>query len=135
MIFGEFLPMTDKSGRISPMITLSISDLQSNVIKDGATALVDTGSETTSIDEKLVSTLIVIKNNFEVRGAGGTIKTKTYGVGLSIDGHPRGVECAALSFRDSGYHFDLIIGMDLLHSFDLSINHSRRWISLSWVQT
>jgi hypothetical protein len=54
VISGIFLPMGKQSLPQAPMIKVSISDLQQNIIMDDATAILDTGSESCAIDTRII---------------------------------------------------------------------------------
>jgi predicted aspartyl protease len=136
VIFGTFSKMRPLSADITPMIKVSLANSYGNVILTNADALIDTGSESCCIDIKFAEdhALKVVNDHAQSSGATGDAPTKTYSLQIFIDGRWVTVECVGLSFQQRHFQFDLIIGMNLLSYFELSINHSRGMISLSWVQ-
>ena len=118
------------------MIKVSLANSDGDVILTNADALIDTGSDACCIDKKFAEAhaLKVVNDHAQSSGAIGDTPTKTYSVQIFIDGRWVTVECVSLSFQQRHFQFDLIIGMNLLSSFELSVNHSRGMISVSWVQ-
>ena len=137
MIFGTFSPMKPLSAAINPMIKVSLAHSDGNVILTNGDALIDTGSDACCIDVDFAEAhrLKVVNPDAQSSGAtGDTPHTKTYAVQIFIDGRWVTVECVSLSFQQRRFQFDLIVGMNLLSSFELSVNHSRGMISVSWAQ-
>lgn len=96
-------------------------------------ALVDTGATITSISQKVVDTLSLIPDGWKyVTGVHGSSQNPTYTVALSVpiselvDGgdeltfsRGRNLDAALLAFQPS--EFDVLLGMDLLEGFHLTI--------------
>jgi predicted aspartyl protease len=136
VIFGTFSKMKATSAAINPMIKVSLADSDGNTILTNADALIDTGSDACCVDIDFAEAhhLKIVNPNGQSSGATGDAPAKTYSVQIFIDGRWVTAECVSLSFQQRHFQFDLIVGMNLLSYFELSVNHSRGEISLSWAK-
>jgi hypothetical protein len=117
------------------MIKVSLGDAtgdKPNIVQD-AVALVDTGSDFCRIDDDIVGA-----NRFTQVGEitskheNVTFTRKTYIVQIIIDGHCLPLICAGFPIHSSGSVFDVLLGMDAIRLFDLSVNRSQHRVSLTW---
>jgi predicted aspartyl protease len=135
VIFGTLTSIKPGSASICPSVNVSLADLDGNTILTNGNALIDTGSDACCIGIKFAKdhSLKIVNPHSKSVGATGEADTETYNVQIFIDGRWITVECVTLDFEQRHFQFDLIIGMNLLSHFELSVNSSRRLISLSWV--
>jgi hypothetical protein len=122
-----------------PMVRVSLSDSidlnVQNVVNDDIVALVDTGSDYCRIDVEFVKKYPNLKQLGEMKAASptGTAIEKMYAAQIIIDGHPVPTICLSAPLREVGNQFDLLLGMDVIRHFELSVIRSHPLVTLSWV--
>jgi hypothetical protein len=144
MLSGRFAAtnpsMANDSDYWQPIVRVSLSnstDVNStNIVKSDAIALIDTGSTLCIIDEDILQ-----GNNFSfiketaTQSAGGLHKTRLYSAQfVTGEGSPLQLNCLSVPIRKMGNSFDVILGMDLIRFFELSVVRRRDQVTLLRIQ-
>lgn len=119
-----------------PMIKFSLSNATSlnteNIIARDLVALIDTGSDYCRIDDRIVA-----EHDFRVIGearsksVGQETIVKTYNCQVILsDDIKLQLMCGSTVLRASGASFDLILGMDAIRFFELTVNRSVPLVTL-----
>jgi len=118
-----------------PMIKVSLGDGPGdtpNIVRD-AVALVDTGSDFCRIDDDIIGSHPFRQvGEMTSKHENVTFTRKTYIVQIIIDGHCLPLICSAFPIHSSGSVFDVLLGMDAIRLFDLSLNRSQHRVTLTW---
>jgi hypothetical protein len=124
-----------------PMIRVSLSDTIHNetqhIVDDDVLALIDTGSDLCRIDEEMAN-----KYSFKTIGITQTVTPtgrgifKVYLVQMILDGHSLLLYCPAVPLRRyEGAIYDMLLGMDVIRYFDLTVSREQSLVTLSWIQS
>lgn len=125
-----------------PMIRVSISDATSNdrehILDDDIVALIDTGADLCRIDETLIAKYKTFQSLGTTTSSSptGSLTTNVYLVQIIIDGHRLLMQCPEAPLnRFEGAFYGLLLGMDAIQYFDLSVNRASPLVTLSWNQS
>ena len=121
------------------MIRISLSDATHNgtehIVDNDVLALIDTGSDLCRIDEEMIN-----KYSFEPVGTTQTVTPtgrgtfKVYLVQIVLDGHRLILYCPAVPLRRyEGAIYDMLLGMDVIRYFDLTVSRAQSLVTLSWI--
>jgi hypothetical protein len=144
IITGTFAPCTPSAASTPhlwmPMLQgVSISDATDqniqNIIDKDLVALIDTGSDYCRIDQSLASKYPSLKQVGEMDsiGATGPGKEKLYELQIIFGTVRFQAICATAILRSGGSLFDLLIGMDAIRFFELSVVRARHQVTMTWI--
>jgi hypothetical protein len=103
-----------------------------NVVEEGLTALIDTGSDYCRIDAALAlkHSLTQIRT-IPDRSGGSTSIVKVYSLQIILDGGQKlSLQCPSGSLRSGGFPFDFLLGMDAIGHFELVVARPRQEVTL-----
>jgi hypothetical protein len=145
VVTGYFGPINSTAAHASelwgPMIRFSLSNAthpsQCNIVETDLTALIDTGSDLSRIDDGLA-----VKHNLHQLGqmsavSGGLSSTvNLYSLQITLSDLPRShllqLQCPSVQLRSSGAPYDFLLGMDAVRFFELLVVRSRQIVNLRW---
>ncbi len=148
MVTGLFAPANASARTIPtlwmPMVRVSLSDATDainddteHVVDDDVLALIDTGADLCRIDEHIVEKYPLKRvGTTETASPTGKAVFKVYLVQIILDGRRLIMYCPAVPLRrHEGAIYDLLLGMDAIRHFDLSVCRARVSVTLSWIQS
>jgi hypothetical protein len=145
MATGFFGPANASAREVTtlwmPMIRVSLSNATNNeaehIVDDDVLALIDTGSDLCRIDDEMVN-----KYQFKPIGTTQTVTPtgrgafKVYLVQMILDRHRLMLYCPAVPLRRyEGAIYDILLGMDAIRYFDLTVSRVQSLVTLSWIQS
>ena len=136
--FGPQLQNADPS-LWSPMIKVALSDSvdpnHQHVVASDLTALIDTGSDYCRIDEDVATRFgLQIEKYVPAFLAGEQSKNAIYhGQLVFEDATWMQVFFGSGTFRKNGLLFDLLVGMDVIRFYELTVARKSQAVSLRWV--
>jgi len=128
-----------------PMIRVSLSDAVNvnaqHIVEYDVSALIDTAADYCVIDRDMIDR----HKTFVGRGTGfslgptGFSTNEFYSVQVVLNNEVNNValqmSCPAADLRRTGYLVDLILGMDALRFFELSLLPREGRVTMSWIET
>ena len=119
-----------------PMIKFSLSDATSleseNIVARDLVALIDTGSDYCRIDQAIVAShSLSVIGEARSKSVGQETIVKTYNCQIILGEDIKlQLMCGSTVLRESGAAFDLILGMDAIRFFELTVNRSAPLVTL-----
>jgi hypothetical protein len=118
----------------SPMVNFDLIDKDNNgkALQTGLVAVIDTGSDFCRIDSALANKYnLVPTREVRDRSGGFTGMVKVYFVLIHLsDGTALQLNCASGQFRELGFGFDFLLGMDAIGHFELLVAKPRQEVTL-----